>query len=178
MILALALAAAAAPWSSAQKAGSPAAPPAAQAPAVVQAPEPERLTVNLVNRVPDVDRSNLKAYWPVVEQRAKEQWMQILPQAAKPPLSTGGEVKILGWLHTDGRVTNLALEQRSGTAALDRAAWAAITGSAPFDAFPYGISVNQVRVRFTFTYNEGGEGGSPANGKPGLAGVKPRQLAK
>jgi TonB family protein len=146
-------------------------------PAANPASEPEMISVALLNRIPDVDRGNLREYWPVVEGRTKELWMQRLPRQAKPPLSDAGEVKIICWLHTDGRVTSMMLEQPSGNVALDRAAWAAITGSVPYDAFPYGISVNQVRVRFTFTYNQE-SGGSPVNGKPGLAGTKPRSLAK
>lgn len=137
------------------------------------APEPDTVHVQLVNRIPQVDRGNLQDYWPVVASRAKDQWLQSLPAIAKPPESASGEVKILAWLHTDGRVTGMALEQRSGRAVLDRAAWAAITAAAPFDAFPYGISVDQVRVRFTFDYNQGA--GIPDNSPPPPGPiVKPR----
>jgi TonB family protein len=102
-----------------------------------------------------VDRENLASYRAAVESRTKEQWLKVLPAQARPPQSTPGEVKIICWVHTDGRVTNMTLEQASGKVALDRAAWAAITGSAPYDAFPYGIAVDQVRMRFTFMYNGG-----------------------
>jgi len=149
------------------------------------APEPETISVQLLNRIPEVDRSNLKQYWPAVEGRAKDQWLQALPRLAKS--LSPGEVRVVCWVHTDGRVTNVALEDRSGNASLDRSALAAVTGSAPFDAFPYGISVSQVRVRFTFNYDEAsggnagnstkkpGLGAAPANGgslKP--AGTKPK----
>lgn len=179
LILALVSLQGSAPAAKAQQTNpAPVSQPApGNAPAATSAPDPDRISVNILNRIPDVDRGNLKPYWPALESRTKERWMQILPSQAKPPLSTAGEVKIVAWIHTDGRVTNLALEQPSGTVALDRAAWAAITGSVPYDAFPYGISVNQVRVRFTFIYNEG-RGGFPINGKRGLAGVKPRSLVE
>jgi TonB family protein len=152
-VLAVALMAGAAGW--AQSSSSP---------QENTAPDPDTVHVQLVNRIPQVDRGNLTAYWPVVASRAKDQWMQTLPAVAKPPVSMAGEVKIVAWLHTDGRVTGMALEERSGKPALDRAAWSAITGAAPFDAFPYGISVNQVRVRFTFDYNQGA--GIPDNSPP------------
>jgi TonB family protein len=135
---------------------------------------PETVRVQLVNRIPTVDRGNLKDYWTAVQSQTKDRWMQGLPALARPPASTAGEVKIEAWLHTDGRVTGMVLEQGSGKVALDRAAWAAITGSAPYDAFPYGISVNQVRVRFTFLYNGGSEDNPGTGTSPGLAGVKPR----
>jgi len=126
-----------------------------------KAAEPATLEVEIVNPIPPVDRDNLKGYWTGVEGKTRERWMQILPAAAKPPLSTQGEVKIECWVHTDGRVTGMTLQGGSGNTALDRAAWVAITGSAPYDAFPYGIAVNQVKVRFTFDYNQG----QPTNDK-------------
>jgi TonB family protein len=129
----------------------PMQPPAPAKPAG----DPETLAVEVANQIPPVDRDNLKAYWPVVEDRTKAQWMHGLPALAKPPQLAAGEVRVTCWVHTDGRVTNAAVEQSSGKAALDRAALVAITGSAPFDPFPYGIAVEQVKVRFTFVYNGG-----------------------
>ena len=173
-VLALMLVVGTAPWAIAQNSGSANSGTAEPgAPQEKPAPDPETITVQVVNRIPQVDRSNLKSYWTDVEGRTKDRWMQ-----SKAAASASGEVKLVGWMHTDGRVTGLAMEQSSGNAALDRAARAAVTGSVPYDAFPYGISVNQVRVRFTFTSNEGDSGpaanGNPAgNGKsPGLSGVK------
>ena len=135
-------------------------PPAKGAQSTDAAPEPATLTVEVINRIPPMDRANLKAYWTAVEAHTKGRWIEGLPAAAKPPLSTPGEVKIDCWVHTDGRVTNMVLEEPSGNVTLDRAAWAAITGSVPYDSFPYGIAVAQVRVRFTFVYNGGAPAGS------------------
>jgi TonB family protein len=154
--------------STAQLAGgqNPAPAPAGQT-AAEPATDPETLTVQIVNGVPPVDWGNLKEYLLDLESRTKEQWMQVLPSLAKPPLSTAGTVKIVCWVHTDGRATNMMLEQPSGKMALDRAAWAGITGSAPYAAFPYGISVDRVRVRFTFVYNQGDESAGPIVGHKG-----------
>lgn len=153
----------------AQNPASPAPATPGATPGTKPVPDPESLRVELLNQIPSVDRSNLHDYWASVESRTKDRWIQELPELAKPPVSTPGLVKIDCWLHTDGRVTNMVLEHPSGKVALDRAAWAAITGSVPYDAFPYGISVPQVKVRFTFTYN-GGVGGAPPGALPG--GVK------
>jgi len=71
------------------------------------------------------------------------------------------EVKIIGWIHTDGRVTSLAVERGSGKGSVDRAAMSAISGSAPYDPFPYGIAVDEVKVRFTF-----GSGGAAPGAAP------------
>jgi len=139
--------------------------PAKGAPSAGAAADEETITVEIVTSLSPVDRSNLKGYWTGVESRTHSRWIQVLPALAKPPQSTPGLVKIDCWVHTDGRVTGMTLEQASGKVALDRAAWAAITGSAPYDAYPYGIGVEQVKVRFTFVYN-GGNGGAATSQTP------------
>lgn len=125
-----------------------AVPPAAE-------PDQNSMTVNVVGRLFSEDQANLKDYWPAIERRTKDAWQRVMPALAQPPQSVGGTVRILCVVHTDGSVTNMTLEQRSGKVALDRAAVAAIRQSAPFDAFPSGISTDKVRVRFTFLYNGG-----------------------
>ncbi|MGB9030013.1 MAG: TonB family protein [Acidobacteriaceae bacterium] len=153
------------------KAQNPAAP-AKGAPSAGTAADEETLAVEVVTSLSPVDRSNLKTYWTGVENRTHDRWIQVLPALAKPPQSTPGLVKIDCWVHTDGRVTGMTLEHPSGKAALDRAAWAAITGSAPYDAYPYGISVEQVRVRFTFAYS--GNGGTATTSQTPVGVHKPR----
>jgi TonB family protein len=131
-----------------------------------QTPEEKALNVEAMNQLTRVDRENLQGYWAAVNSRTKEHWL--LPALARPPQSTPGVVEIECWVHTDGRVTNMVLVQPSGKVPLDRAAWAAITGSAPYEAFPYGIGVDRVKVRFTFLYNGGDQvlngGGKKPNG--------------
>jgi TonB family protein len=139
--------------------------PAKGTPAPGLTPAPEALSVEFANRIPPVDQENLQSYRTALESRTKERWLQALPALAKPPQSTPGIVTITCWVHTDGRVTGMAIEKPSGKAALDRAASGAITGSSPYDAFPYGIAVDEVRMRFTFTYN-GGVANNPAPVNP------------
>ncbi|MFZ0630197.1 MAG: TonB family protein [Acidobacteriaceae bacterium] len=145
---AIVLAATPAGWS---QQNAPVAKPAAQAPKS----DPASLTVDVVGRLFSEDRSNLRDYWPALEQRTKDSWLAAMPDEAQPPQSTAGTVRIFCVVHTDGSVSGMTLEQKSGKAALDRAAWAAITGSAPYDPFPSGISTDHVKVRFTFVYNGG-----------------------
>lgn len=149
LFFAVAIALPALPAAMAQNA-APLAAASAQEP-----PDPAVLTVEVANKIPPVDKSNLQSYWADVQNQVHGLWLQALPAAALPPQSTPGTVKILDWVHTDGRVTGMILEQPSGKVALDRAAWAAITGSVPLASFPYGISVQQVKARFIFTYNGG-----------------------
>jgi len=159
LVLALTLAAGAA----GQNAGSP----AKGAPGPNAAPDAGSLTVEFANQIPPVDRQNLQSYRAGVESRTKGEWLRRLPAIAKPPQSPQGAVGITCWVHTDGRVTGMMLEQPSGKVVLDRAAWAAIVSSSPYDAFPYGIAVDQVKMRFTFTYNGGtGNGETPGTNRP------------
>jgi TonB family protein len=144
--------------------------PAKRAPSAGAPSDQETLAVEVVSNLSAVDKSNLKLYWAGVESRTHSRWIQVLPALAKPPQSTPGVVKIDCLVHTDGRVTGMTLEQASGKVALDRAGWAAITGSAPYDAYPYGISVEQVKVRFTFVYN----GGAAATSQTPIGAPRPR----
>lgn len=142
--------------------------PGEKPPAHTQPPaaDANSLTVDVVGKLFSEDQSNLQDYWPSLEQKTKDTWLAAMPPIAQPPQSMGGTVSILCVVHTDGSVSGMSLEEKSGKVALDRAAWAAIRRSAPFDAFPSGISTDKVKVRFTFSYN----GGIPV--APAVDGVK------
>lgn len=133
----------------------PASTPSSAKPAPAPEADPNSLTVDVVGHLFSEDQSNLKDYWQALEQRTKETWTGLMPPLALPPQSTPGTVRIVCVVHTDGRISAMTIEERSGKAALDRAALAAIRQSAPYDAFPSGISTDQVKVRFTFSYNGG-----------------------
>jgi len=122
------------------------------------------VAVEIASSIPPEDRNNLKAYWAVVQSKTGQRWQHA--PAAKTVVGSDA-VKITGWIHTDGRVTGLAVEHGSGKTAIDRAAMAAISGSAPFEPFPYGIAVDQVKVRFTFGSSV------PAPGTPGGPALTP-----
>jgi len=141
--------------------------PAKGAPAADSTAGAELVSVDFANQIPEVDRANLQDYRQTLESRTNQRWLHV-----KPPVPTPGQVKITCWVHTDGRVTGMTLQQPSGKVALDRAALATITASAPFDAFPYGIAVDEVKMRFTFNYN--GVAAAPAKGTGTTAnGTKP-----
>jgi TonB family protein len=161
-LLWLAIMATAAATGSAQNTQNAPAPPP-KSPAA--ASSPETVTADFTNTLLPEDRQNLRPYKAILEKKTTQSWLGILPAQAKPPVSTPGQVRITCWVHTDGRVTGMALEHSSGKVALDRAAWGAVTSSVPYQAFPYGIAVDQVRVRFTFDYN-GGAGTSVSQATP------------
>ena len=117
------------------------------------------VAVEIVKSIPPADRENLQGYWAGVQSKTGQRWLRMA--AAKTAAAASDQVKITGWIHTDGRVTGLKVERGSGNATVDRAAMGAITGAAPYEPFPYGIAVEQVKVRFTFGT------GAPAPGTPG-----------
>jgi TonB family protein len=169
-VLTLALMAGGVGLVAAQDKGSGAAPVASAA-----AQAPESVSVQLLIRVWPADRAGLKQYLSVVKKQTMDQWMTMLPAEANPPESTPGVVTIEGWVHTDGRVANMAITQKSGSAALDGAALAAVR-SATYDSFPYGLSVDRVKVSFTFNYNHGvaaGPGSTPVHGSHPVQGAGP-----
>ncbi|HVT97253.1 MAG TPA: TonB family protein [Acidobacteriaceae bacterium] len=118
--------------------------------------EQSGVTVAIVNRIPPEDKHNLNGYWAGVENKIGQRWQHA---AAAQKLTDA--VKITGWIHTDGRVTGLMVEHGSGNASVDRAARATISESAPYDPFPYGIAVDEVKVRFTFGAAAGAPDGPP-----------------
>jgi TonB family protein len=117
------------------------------------------VAVEIAKPIPPADRENLKGYWAGVQGKIQQRWQRAA--AAKTAAAASDQVKIIGWIHTDGRVTGLAVERGSGNAAVDRAAMSAISSSAPYDPFPYGIAVDEVKVRFTF-----GSGGAAPGAAP------------
>lgn len=119
--------------------------------------EQAAVAVEIATPIPPADRENLKGYWAGVRSKTGQRWLH----TAAARTVGSDEVKITGWIHTDGRVTGLAVEHGSGKAAVDRAAISAISGAAPYEPFPYGIAVEQVKVRFTFGSS------APAPGTPG-----------
>jgi TonB family protein len=165
LLLGVALGAAAIPCGYAQdKPGkTPPALPGQKAHDANSAPEAAPVGVETVTPIPPADRDNLKSYWLAVGMRTGQRWQR----TAAAKTAGSGAVTVTGWIHTDGRVTGLALEHRSGKASVDRAAMEAIAGSAPYDAFPYGIAVEQVKVRFSF-----GTFAAPP-GTPGAEPVRP-----
>jgi TonB family protein len=116
---------------------------------------PDRAWVEILSSVPQQDQPGIiQHFLPALEKRTKEQWLKIMPLSAKAPLLKQGRTSIEFVVRADGAVRDMVLRQPSGDVALDRAAWAAITGSSPYASFPAGVTVPQIRLRFNFVYNE------------------------
>jgi TonB family protein len=83
----------------------------------------------------------------------RENWYNIIPEVARPPLMKQGIVSIQFAITKDGQVAGLRLVSSSGDVALDRAAWGGITGSNPFPPLPPEFKGQYLALRFRFLYN-------------------------
>ncbi len=80
-------------------------------------------------------------------------WWPIIPESARPPFNKQAKVMIRFKIYPDGSVHDMVLEGPSGDVALDRAAWAGITGGAPFPPIPKVFKGPFLELRFYFLYN-------------------------
>lgn len=83
----------------------------------------------------------------------KTHWYNGIPEIARPPIMKRGKLAIEFAILKDGKVAGLKLVSSSGDVALDRAAWAGITGSIPFQPLPSNFKGEYISLRFKFYYN-------------------------
>ena len=83
----------------------------------------------------------------------RQNWYNLIPEVARPPLMKKGKVSIQFAIMKDGTVAGMQLIGPSGDVALDRAAWGGITGSDPFPPLPDQFRGSYLALRFHFYYN-------------------------
>jgi len=83
----------------------------------------------------------------------RNNWYNLIPEVARPPLMKKGKVAIEFAILKDGRVAELRRVATSGDISLDRAAWAGITASNPFPPLPAEFGGQFLALRFYFYYN-------------------------
>jgi TonB family protein len=82
----------------------------------------------------------------------RNNWYQAIPLNA---LTQKGKVAIEFAILKNGQLTGMKLFATSGSDPLDRAAWAGITASAPFQPLPTEFKGEHLVLRFRFFYNIG-----------------------
>lgn len=92
-------------------------------------------------------------YLSRVLQSVRENWYNLIPEIARPPLMRKGKVSIEFVILKDGKVAGMRLIGPSGEVALDRAAWGGITASNPFSPLPGEFRGPYLALRFHFYYN-------------------------
>src|SRR5262249_47723489 len=83
----------------------------------------------------------------------RQNWYNLIPEVARPPLMKKGKLAIEFAILKDGSVTGMQRVASSGDIALDRAAWGGITASSPFPPLPKEFGGQYLALRFYFFYN-------------------------
>jgi TonB family protein len=83
----------------------------------------------------------------------RNNWYNIIPEVARPPLMKKGKVSIEFAILKDGSVAGMKLDGPSGDISLDRAAWGGITASNPFPPLPSEFGGQYLQLLFHFYYN-------------------------
>ena len=83
----------------------------------------------------------------------RQNWYNLIPEAARAPLMKKGKVSIEFVIMKDGSVKGLHYVDGSGNVALDRAAYGGITASNPFPPLPGEFGGPYLALRFRFYYN-------------------------
>jgi TonB family protein len=91
-------------------------------------------------------------YLSRVVQNVRDNWYRAIPESGK---WKKGKVMIEFVITKDGSVAGMQLFGSSNDTALDRAAWAGITGSNPFPPLPTEFKGPYLALRFSFYYNPG-----------------------
>jgi TonB family protein len=92
-------------------------------------------------------------YLTQVTKIVRQNWYQLIPPSAYPPILKQGKVSIELHVLKDGKVNGMAVHASSGDVALDRAARGSITASTPFAALPTEFHGQLLGLRFYFFYN-------------------------
>jgi len=98
-----------------------------------------------------VDLAPWSRHWKIETDRS---WYPLMPDEVYPPISKRGIVVIRAKILPNGRIMegSMVLEGRSGSTALDRAAWGALTG-ANYPSLPKDFHGPYIEFRFSFWYN-------------------------
>jgi len=83
----------------------------------------------------------------------RQNWYNVIPEEARPPLMKSGKVSIEFAIQKDGSIAGMRVISPSGDVALDRAAWGGITGSNPFQRLPHEFQGQYLALRIHFFYN-------------------------
>lgn len=83
----------------------------------------------------------------------RQNWYNLIPESAMPPLLKKGKVSIEFAILKNGQLAGLHYVNGSGDVALDRAAYGGITASTPFPPLPSEFGGQYLGLRFTFLYN-------------------------
>jgi TonB family protein len=92
-------------------------------------------------------------YMTRIVQIVRQNWYTLMPPSVYPPILKQGKLALEFVIMKDGTVQGLIRDTSSGDVALDRAAMASITASAPFPPLPKEFPGKLLGLRFYYFYN-------------------------
>lgn len=81
-------------------------------------------------------------------------WLPLIPEECKPPLSKEGETMIRFTILPDGRIGGMSLDGSTHDDAINRAAWGSITSEGQFPPLPSQFHGPNLELRFIFQINK------------------------
>ena len=81
-------------------------------------------------------------------------WLPLIPEEAKPPLSKQGETLIRFSILPDGRIGGMWLDGSTHDDAINRSAWGSITSEGQFPALPSQFHGPNLELRIHYYVNK------------------------
>jgi TonB family protein len=82
----------------------------------------------------------------------RQNWFAVIPESAR--LGNRGVVQLQFIIDRNGQVPKLVIAAPSGSESLDRAAVAGVSATVPFPPLPQEFKGREIRVQFSFKYNQ------------------------
>lgn len=102
----------------------------------------------------DTQGVNFQPYLRRILQEIYDQWIPLIPEEARPPLSKSGVTMIRFTINPDGTIAAMHLDGSTHDDALNKAAWGSITGVGQFPALPSQFHGPNLELRIHYLVNE------------------------
>ncbi len=102
----------------------------------------------------DTQGVNFNPYLQRILREIYDQWIPLIPEEARPPLSKSGTTLIRFKINPDGSIGGVYLDGSTHDSALNRAAWGSITGVGQFPPLPSQFHGPNLELRIHYLVNE------------------------
>jgi outer membrane biosynthesis protein TonB len=100
----------------------------------------------------DTKGVDFKPYLSKPIQQVRKNWLNLIPEEARPPQLAQGKTSIEFAVLPTGQVAGMKIVHQSGKVSLDRAAWGGIVASHSFDPLPRQFTGDFLALRMHFFY--------------------------
>ena len=102
----------------------------------------------------DTKGVNFDPYLQRILREIYDQWIPLIPEEARPPLSKSGTTLIRFIINPDGSIGGVYLDGSTHDSALNKAAWGSITGVGQFPPLPSQFTGPNLELRIHYLVNE------------------------